>query len=74
MQVRVQVQGAQQPFAAPATEVEDPLVAVREAVLQQAAHRVVVERGLHRVVGMGEPGDLFTIHRRSLAAPDGART
>jgi hypothetical protein len=38
------------------------------------SHRVVVKRGLDRVIGMGEPGDLFTIHRRSLTAPETART
>jgi hypothetical protein len=36
------------------------------------AHGVVVERGLDRVSGMGEPGNLFTVHRRSLSASKSA--
>ncbi|GHA70931.1 hypothetical protein GCM10010345_87670 [Streptomyces canarius] len=74
LQLRVRGQRTQKPFPAPATKVEYTLVAAREAAFQQPAHRVVVERGLYRVVGMGEPGDLFTIHQRSLTAPEAVRT
>jgi hypothetical protein len=74
VQLRLRSQSAQKPFPAAATQVEHPLVATWDATFQQLSHRVVVERGLDRVVGMGEPGDLFTVHRRSLTAPEVART
>lgn len=74
VQLRVRGQGAQKPFPAAAAQVEYPLVATWGAMFQQLSHRVVVEWRLDRVVGMGEPGDLFTIHRRSLTAPELPRT
>jgi hypothetical protein len=74
MQARAREQGAQEPLPAAATKVEHPLVATREPPFQQPAHRVVVERRLYRVIGMGDPGDLFTVHRRSLSTMQVART
>jgi hypothetical protein len=38
------------------------------------AHRVVVERSLYRVIGMGEVGDLLTVHRRSVPVSEATRT
>ncbi|MFD2121816.1 HAMP domain-containing protein, partial [Streptomyces cirratus] len=64
MQVGVVVQRAQQPFRAATAEVEHPGVGAGDGAFQQPAYGHVVERGLHRVVGMGDLGHLFTVHRR----------
>jgi hypothetical protein len=74
VQVRARGQGSQEPFPASATEVEHMLVATWEAAFQKPAHRVVVERRLYRVISMGDPGDLFTVHRRSLSAAEATHT
>jgi hypothetical protein len=66
-QLRVRGQGTQEPLTTSAAEVKYTGVASRDAAFQQLAHRVVVERGRNRMIRMGKPGDLFTVHRRSLA-------
>lgn len=73
-QLGMRGQGAQEPLPATAAEVEYPRAISRDAAFQQSAHRVVVERGRNRMIRMGKRGDLFTIHRRSLARTQAART
>ncbi len=73
-ELRMRGQGAQEPLPTTAAEVEYPHATSRDAAFQQSAHRVVVERGRNRMIRMGKRGDLFTIHRRSLARTQGART
>lgn len=73
-QLGMRGQGAQEPLPTTAAEVEYPRAISRDAAFQQSAHRVVVERGRNRMIRMGKRGDLFTIHRRSLARTQAART
>jgi hypothetical protein len=74
LQTRLPGQGAQQPFPAAAAQVQHPLGAGSDAVPEQEAYGVVVQRGRYGVIGMGEARDLLTVHRRSLAVPLDVRT
>jgi len=68
-QVRGRGQGAQEPFPTAAAQVQHALGVGSHAAFEQSAHRVVVQRGRYRMIGMGEPGDPFAVHRGSVAVP-----
>ncbi|GAB2896554.1 hypothetical protein GCM10022245_34620 [Streptomyces mayteni] len=67
-------QGPQQPLAPTAPEVEHAAVAARDGVAEEIPHRVVVERSRDGMVRVGETGQLFTIHRRSVTRRAAVRT